>query len=1215
MAGFTRPENAWRYSFGGLNTKERADALGPTKNTIALNIRRTADFEVRGRPGYEELFSTGVASRITDVRAYSALETDNNPRFLARNALNNVYLDTGVLAAVLLGSSQGCCMIPYRPNQSPQSWMYIASDEDYQKVSAPDSADAVTQYRVGIKEQQAAPGACPNPYNYDNFSGLAADWTQGGTGTAPFDFTDSDTAGDVFEDPESGSLPRYSVEVTASGIYQIGQVVTFDAAGSNLEAVVQDVLPPVNDGGSFVIDSIFYYSGVTGRCVIVPQQMPALAEPEIVDNTPTVPSVFTPTSIAALRRGSLIELNSSEKCFVLSSTTGPGGQVCFEVETAATFVAGDTIVGLPAISVSGITTAEANKTIDSNYILYGVTVGTGTLDQILVTNPFIQALAPSSNTPQDSDYLNFSIRIDLLARLTSGQIAFDVGTGVVDFSTNAYVYDFDAADLMDRPAVAPFPYQYADIRIPISGLTRLGTDLTRTLVNARAVRMSLVATNTISVSLRSLWVGGGEQADVGEDGSPYFYAVRGRSSATGAVSNPSPITRYGVSPRRQSVNITAVDDAGGDPQMDIWDIFRYGGSITSFRRIGSMPNTGSTDEFTDNYSDTDAAAGLELEYDNFEPWPTIDVPYTAEVGAVSNVFTVIEVVGTSALVTYYSSSAFTDPAPSTILRWLPGTLVLVGGQSAYTLRNRPTAKTLVSPPDTFYYSYLLEFVESAGTASPDSLYVNEPNVANQTLPYLFGPNSAGDVFACGDELRPGNVYYCKSFNPDSAPDSYNREITNPSEPLIGGDVINGIALVGSPIRWFALYPNFSSTTQRYQVVQIPVGRGLAAPNGHCTDGKRIFFWAKDGIWFTAGGVGQSLTDADLYNLFPHEGVIGRDYEYGTYTVYAPDYKYASQFRLAFCNSYLYADYLDSNGFARTLTCDLRDPDNPVWCVDESDLSSITSHYAVEQQAGTLRSNSESYPYLIMGDLAGNVHSEKDLNNDDTEPVRCAIGTFEFNGGDSRSDSFWNDVFLDCIPQAAITAGPVSDGAQAVTPTVVAAATVRTAVIMPVALSLRYLGLLCQWSDDYDAQDEPTLLILWQPMYQGTPIVVRRWATQWTSFGLIGYMYIRQISFAYTADEEVTLTISAYDGTAPSVITLPATAGVVKKVLFPVSFNKGQLYKFDGESDGDWQPYLSDCEFYVGQWGRSGACQIFRDLEAPRGIGDGLNAPNSNMVRV
>lgn len=1142
---------------------------------------------------------------ITDIRAYATLLTDDLPRYLARDAANKIWIDSGGSVGQLSGSSQGACMIPYRPNQSPQAWMYVASQEDYKKYSAPDIVTgAVTENEVGIEEQQQPPEACPNEFEYTDFSGGAADYVQGGTAGASSDTVRiADTAGVVLLDPAGGTgvNSRASVEVASTKSYQIGLQLLISGT---VPASVQDVLPAVNNGTAITIQSVFYFSGTTGRCVMVPTQGPVASNFQ----SPGVPqSLYQDNALAGLRRGSIVQLTGAagtEKLFVLSTAVGPLGTVCFELITTKAFVAGDSIKGIPAITLSALTAANAGGAISAIDLSWAqVGSGKGYQDRNFgAVRPFNIIGVGNNATTQQYDYVALSLNINDLSLFVSATFIFNVDN-TVNYTDNTFYFQIFPEDLVPHPtqtSVLPVA-MYTTFLVPITSFKRMGDDPSRTLNDANGFRVQVEATGNISVRSGLFFIGIGDQPDVGETGAAYRYLVRTRSTVTGAASNPSPPMRYGVGPRRQSVRLTA-RDTNSDTQDNVWDFYREGGTINSFRYIGSTPNTGGVDVFTDNFFDTAAEGGSLVEYDNFQPWPTIDVPFNVVAGGGSGITIRINVYGTVVLVTYYSASVFTDPTPDTITRWLPGTLMTLDGLNVYTLWNRPTLVTLASPPAAHYYAYMFRIVENAGSATPQTLSVNEPNVANQPMPYLWGPDAEGTVFGCGDTFRPGNVYFCKSFTPDSAPDKYNQEITNPSEPLMGGDVINGLALVASTQRWWALYPNFG-TGNRYQAVEAPVKRGLVAPYAHACDGQQIYFWGKDGIWTT---MGQSLTDADLHNLFPHEGVPGQDYQYGGHTVYAPDYKYASLFRLCYKNSYLYADYRDSEGLPRTLVCDLRDPANPAWSVDEY-ADPIGVHYAVEQQAGTLLAETSTYEALVMGDDNGLIHVQEDLANDRSEPIDAAVATQEFNGGDVRGNELFNDQFLDLIPAA--SAGVVAtilEGGAAVQATVtIASSTARVHTNVPIGLELSYMGVLLEWTDDFDIQSVATVLRSWQPMFQSVPLGLFLWKNQGTGFNIPGYKHIPRILFAYKATAPVTLTITVYDGTSPTVITLPSTGGAYRKTLFWLTPNKGMLYFFTALcADAEWQPYLIDCEFYVGGWERSDNYQIVRDIQTALGVGEG-----------
>lgn len=1236
MSGYNRPEGGWRAHFQGIKINAPADSMEPTKSPYSQNIRSYKIQTVGTRPGYSTLYNA-VAS-VTDIGSYSTLQTDNKPRYLARNTSNQIYLDNGVLVGTLAGSSQGAFMIPFRPNQSPQAWMYIGAQADYKKVSAPDFNNNTLFYEVGIEEQQNPPDACPESFAINVFTGVAANWSQGGNVGAPSDgFRLAATnIGAIFPDPASGSDIRYSLEVMDTDSYQVGMEVLIDSGDTNLVCIIQDVLPPINDGSNLVIGSIYYYAGTTGRCVISASQFPSNATaPLITDGIPQASSIYADSVIASLRRGAIVSIVNGEaqtdKCFVLSTTAGPDGSICFEVSTTHTFDAGDVITGIGTIIVTGANGVLANDPIQAADITSSLTgAGTGTLSQSLGSSPFESLLDPTSAIPQQDDYIGIGINISDLSKFVIGKLTFNVGTSV-DYATDAFYVQFTANDLIFHPPAAtqvtefvnpdaaasydgnvqdppatisvtvPLPSnQWTTLFFPIRTMIRLGNDLTKTLSDCNGVQLSFQSTGNISIAFAGLFVGGGGHPDVGSN-APYFYCAIGRSSVSGAKSNPSPITRYSVSPRRQPVLVTLVDTVL-DPQMDTWDIFRFGGTINSWRYIGSTPNSGGgSDTFVDNFFDTSANSGTTLERDNYEPWPTIDVPFNIKAGTVGAITTAIQVTGTTILIIWSSASVFTNPAPATILRWLPGTLVQIGGQTGYTFWNRPVAVTLPSPPAAHYFAYLIQLVENAGSPSPTVLSVLEPDVANQHLPYLWGPDADGTVFGCGDPFRPGSFYSSKSNQPDSAPDSYNQELTSPSEPLLGGDVINGISIIASSSRWWKLYPNFGGSGNRYQPVEMPVGRGLAAPYAHCTDGKSEYFVAKDGIWITSGGAGLSLTDGDLYTLFPHEDInTPQNYTYAGNTLYAPDYAYASEFRLAYINSYLYFDYRDSTGTPRTLVCDLRDPTRPAWAPDVY-ADPITCHFAPRQQESTLLSTSQRYQLGVLGDNNGKVWQVALNTNDNASSISGVYSTFEYNGGDLRETQLFNDYFLDLVPVSGVNFTPISNGVAQAASTLIGASATRLQTNVPIGQELKFVGAMMTWLDDFTKQSTPTEIDCWQPMYQGVPVSVFQWKTQGTSFGWMAYGHLRQWNFAYRSTAPVTITITVYDGTAPAAITLPSTGGIVSKIMIPFTFNKGMLYFFTGVSSQQWTPYLSESDLYAGEWNRLSPYAMIHDIEAPVGI--------------
>src|SRR5271170_2511493 len=129
---YQRIKEGFRFKFDGIKTNSSADAIPPTKYPYAQNIRGRNDNSIRTRPAGVLKFDTG-ANPVTDIRAYAALSTDNAPRYLTRDTGDLIWLDNGATVGTLTPAtprSPGASLIPFRPNNSPNPWMYIANGTD-----------------------------------------------------------------------------------------------------------------------------------------------------------------------------------------------------------------------------------------------------------------------------------------------------------------------------------------------------------------------------------------------------------------------------------------------------------------------------------------------------------------------------------------------------------------------------------------------------------------------------------------------------------------------------------------------------------------------------------------------------------------------------------------------------------------------------------------------------------------------------------------------------------------------------------------------------------------------------------------------------------------------------------------------------------------------------------------------------------------------------
>jgi hypothetical protein len=1085
--------NGWKFNFKGANVASSPDNLQPDQYAGVLNTRTQSGNSLRARAGMVPVSGVpATGTKITDlIGIVNVANTEpfppTVPVVIARDIQDHIYSNGSLVVSMSnfvdgLGpvQSDGVSLIAFRPNESAEPWVYIASQADYQKVQA----TAGPAQKVGIAEPAYACDAAPQAFRFTEFSSTAASWTPDGTyGLATADAARStDTITNTFQDPaESG---RYWIQVSSSVPYAIGESVTFSGGSGPAAKVIEDVLPAIC-GGSILQVAVSYYNSTTNRTTVVLSQMPT-------GTTPNEPE------FGQLRRGALISFAGLGGAVypVLTSLSGPQGQISFEVAGNIAPAVGSNVSGVAAIVAdnlpAGVTTISAVQ-INSGIAFTPtstVVEATATYTQNLSVNPFAVPLGGTSLTPQNDDYVHLSVNFGDQTKIAFVNIVFYVD------SNDLYYYQIPWV-----PPAVPTVNQWTEIAFPISALTFSGGNDNTSLLQCTSVQIQFTVYGGMShVAFGSLWVGGGGQPDIGYDspgatpGAPYKYRLVARSTLTGATGNPSPVMQYDVRPHRQ--NVIVLLPAAIESQQDIWDVYRYGGSVVDgYHWIGAgAPST----TFVDQFFDDAAVAGQLIQTDNLEPFPSIDLPWSwpGTTGLLAG----------GAFGNYILTSYATGPMPwpKTVGRWLPGTLLQLAGDQAYTLRQRPEIVAL--SPTQHAIRFTIE--ECAGYIASTPISVLEPILARQILNYGWGPNEYGDVFFTGDRLRPGLVYYCKPNNPDSAPDTNNLEIVEPSEPLLGGACVGGISFVASAAQWWALYPSYFGPA-RYSKRAMQVGRGVISHFAMCSDQNNVYFWAKDCIAMTNGGAYQSLTQ-DLYPLFPHEGVPqGININRAGVTFYAPDYSRINTFRLSLANNYLFADYQDTSGTPRTLVCDLR---TGGWCIDQYSTS-ITCHANIVQPPATIPNPGTLFFGQIAGDTAGNILQAKDGADDNGTAIPVVVDTFEWDGGDARSNALYGDAYLDCIPTVPISVQPVSQqvAIPGVPATVVPSNNRRTFTTISLngGQYSKFLGLSLSWSETYpNGVDPVTKLFLFQFSASQQPPMTGDRASDWTDVGTPGNKWIQ-----------------------------------------------------------------------------------------------------------
>lgn len=436
----------------------------------------------------------------------------------------------------------------------------------------------------------------------------------------------------------------------------------------------------------------------------------------------------------------------------------------------------------------------------------------------------------------------------------------------------------------------------------------------------------------------------------------------------------------------QNANITVT--ASPDPQVDKIDIYRQGGGLANPTYVGTTTNSAAT--FTDTLSDLAVANNPLMEFDNFEPFPSIDLPRSGVLNA------------SGGILTWVSGDLFNP-------RWLGGTIILIGSptQTAYTAVRRPTSTTSWN------------FINNDPTVTPipdgTNLVWNiaEPKLAAQPLPYLFGPtDNVNFQFGVGDPLRPDVFYWCKGANMDSAPDTNQQSVTgSPSEPLVNGAMSNGLGVVFSIKRGWIIAPNYfnaqataiGTTGSTWSLSATTIPRGLYMPRCVAVEGGGlIFFRVDDGIHVgNAGGGSKSITDDDLYPLFPHENLDG-----GTSvpvpitiagnTIYPPDDSQPQYQQFSIQNGYMYYDYRSSDNIQRTLVFDIAAM-GWVWDVYATPVICRGQNEALSTQG------------ILCGCTDNTVRL---MTSDGTELADAVWLTPAWDKGDTRANAQWADCYIE-----------------------------------------------------------------------------------------------------------------------------------------------------------------------------------------------------------
>lgn len=914
-------------------------------------------------------------------------------------------------------SGKPLTMCAARPTQSPDPWMYVGDTNQMWKIRTDG-----TNYQMGIAPPLLAPTVSIGALAYKSIADFETKtgWTPDGTFI---------TAGNTKDVPTDGITPRINTTIAAilydagtTGFANIVPTAMSDniqpgvvlILGTNTESViVEDTFVPI---ASTTIAKIIYDSGTSGLCTI------QLTTPTTGLELNTIVRIATAEYVLVQSVTTGPDGIPSFRC----STTGTrsagdavDGARSFRASLANAHVVTDTIVDnqLQVTITAGtgyITSTPANTNLallsnnrpiqndDEIHISLKIdNLANLTEIQIMADcdastndfahNYFTRSILPPAIVPA----LQFNTTA-LIARqqaFKAGQIQdltvnnSDVALGQSVVKSSRFLtedggsldsppLDFSGFTIdgssLNASQTGVGNNQWQEVICKISDFTRVGNDTSRSWANIAKIRITFVVTSSVVAEMDSWWVGGSFGPSVGDQDVGYSYIYRGRSTTTGAVSNPSPPQRSPIRPQRQQDNVACPQLA--DTQVDKLDVFRFGGTLTQWNYVGSATNTPAsapaTVTFADVYPDDSISSNIIAEFDDFQPFPSVDAPRSG----------VVNVAGTK--VSRVSGDNFNTS-------WARGSQLRINGV--------PT-RLYTSPTSTS----AMEIEDAIGSLTSVTWEMPEATLLGQPLPALWGPYGLGEtglyLFACGDTRQPGTLFWTKTDNPDSAPDVNTLEVCSGSEILMNGGMYDGRAFVMSSERmWFIdLTYGFgvSGSTSIFRTQEVANSKGLFCRYGICV-GPKIWFIGRDGVYECEGGEPRSITDAALFPWLPNEGNAG----VAINGIAPPDFTQVDNLRLSYYDGYLYFDFKDTSSNLRTA---VYDTGNKAWYYDVY-TPGIVTHYGEE---------GASIHSILCGGSNGKVYQLAGVTGDDTVAVSYQVRTPSVNLNDLRSVKQWAELLID-----------------------------------------------------------------------------------------------------------------------------------------------------------------------------------------------------------
>lgn len=815
-------------------------------------------------------------------------------------------------------------VVDFRPEQSIETYLYIADENKLKKISANDIlAD------IGITAPSKAATwkiGSPNRKIIDKIdTGSAAQWNNiTGSAGVPTDELRVNTtiaaiAGSYLAD---GALPNYAsiVPTAFTSELQADSIVTLN--GSE-DVIVEEVIPAALNTGIATITKIVYDVGATGMATIV-----------------------LSVSSADLRRDSIVLLNGTEYVRVQDVTRDSNGIPSIRVSTVGTFANGNTISGAASFRFYATVGYAAGNTIISRSVK-SIIGATGISSITRIFNVDLQNTGVTGKPLTNNDIFHISLLLSLLSSLVEMKIQLDVDSTTNDFTKNYYEYTISPNFFIGASSTLsavqqslyrnnlliqakektflPTTFEEDNGIIPVDPLTsqttlgasqwteadirlgdflKVGSDNSRTLKDVKAIRISVNTNAAVDLFIDALWVGGADVLESNVQGFlPYNYVWRIRDPATRVYSNWSPPLRTGIKISRGRI-VLAFPNANIDYSVNYKiDIARFGGTLSDFRILGSLKNDAS--EYTDSSSDRIIAdndlagrfseqGAIDAVFDFYKPFAILDTPKKGTCDIVGAQFTWVS--GDKLNITYPR-----------------GTQIVINGiaNSFYTNPISTGATNAATK---------VELERDMGNLVGVVFEVQEPLLTGQPLPIIFGTFGEGNfglfIFGLGDKNAAGTLYWLDGNTPDTQSDTNKLEITPPSEPLVSGVIYDGFGFVWTTKRSFLITPTVAADGSFSFIARENANsRGLYSRWAIDVGPDSIYFLSEnaDGIYKVAGNGNPQLITEGFNNLFYINGKSPSPITLTDGTIiYPPNFTLYADLRIFCMGDYMIFRFVDTD---------------------------------------------------------------------------------------------------------------------------------------------------------------------------------------------------------------------------------------------------------------------------------------------------------------